>query len=57
MYLVIDNKGRTFLFNDTLNTFYLWLYGIGSFGKERNVLFNDALDTFYLWLYGVGSFS
>ena len=39
-----------FLFNDTLNTFYLRLYG----ERERNVLFNDALNTFYLWLYGVG---
>ena len=52
------------LFNDTLNTFYLWLYGIGhmvkdhsdseSGRKEGNVLFNDALNTFYLWLYGIG---
>ena len=38
-----------FLFNDTLNTFYLLLYG----RKEGNVLFNDALNTFYLWLYGI----
>ena len=35
-----------FLFNDTLKTFYLRLYG-----KEM-FLFNDALNTFYLWLYG-----
>ena len=54
------------LFNDTLNTFYLWLYGIRHMVKdhsdserrererERNVLFNDALNTFYLRLYGIG---
>ena len=37
------------LFNDTLNPFYLRLYG----KKEGNVLFIDALNTFYLRLYGV----
>ena len=37
------------LFNDTVNTFYLWLYGI----KEDNVFFNDTVNTFYLWLYGI----
>ena len=33
-YMVLDNlvKEGNVLFNDTLNTFYLWLYGIGSFG-------------------------
>ena len=43
------------LFNDTLNTFYLRLYGVRHMVKERkgNVLFNDALNTFYLRLYGV----
>ena len=40
---------RDVLFNDTLNTFYLRLYG----QRERNGLFNDALNTFYLRLYGV----
>ena len=40
-------RERNVLFNDTLNTFYLRLYG------ERNVLFNDALNTFYLRLYGI----
>ena len=40
-------RERNILFNDALNTFYLWLYG-----RERNVLFNDALNTFYLRLYG-----
>ena len=39
-------KGNV-LFNDTLNTFYLRLYG------ESIVLFNDTLNTFYLRLYGV----
>ena len=42
-------KEGNVLFNNTLNTFYLWLYG----RKEGNILFNDALNTFYLWLYGV----
>ena len=41
-------KGNV-LFKDTLNTFYLQLFG----RKEGNVLFNDALNTFYLQLYGV----
>ena len=43
-------KEGSVLFNNTLNTFYLRLYG----RKEGNVLFNDALNTFYLRLYGVG---
>ena len=55
------------LFDDTLNTFYLWKEGNALFDdtlntfylwKEGNVLFNDALNTFYLrfylWLYGIG---
>ena len=51
------------LFNDTLNTFYLRLYGVRHMvkdhsvsekgRKEGNVLFNDTLNTLYLWLYGV----
>ena len=49
------------LFNDALNTFYLWLHGVrhmvkdhsDSERKEENILFNDALNTFYLLLYGV----
>ena len=43
-------KEGHFLFNDTLNTFYLQLYGVGH--KEENVSFNDTLNTFYLQLYG-----
>ena len=43
-----DRKEGNVLFNDTLNTFDLRLYG----RKEGNVLFNDALNTFYLRLYG-----
>ena len=55
-------RERNVLFNDTLNTFYLRLYGVIHMVKdhsdsekerERNVLFNDALNTFYLRLYGV----
>ena len=50
------------LFNDALNTFYLWLYVIGPYMSsdqlqwisEGSVLFNDILNTFYLRLYGVG---
>ena len=49
-------------FNNTLNTFYLRLYGNRHMlkdhsdregRKEGNVLFNDALNTFYLRLYGI----
>ena len=47
IYGYIWKEGNV-LFNDTLNTFYLRLYG----RKEGNVLFNDALNTFYLRLYG-----
>ena len=36
------------LFNDTLNTFFIWLYG----WMDGNVLFNNALNTFFIWLYG-----
>ena len=55
-------EGRSVLFNDALNTFYLRLYGVRHMVKdhsdskrerERNVLFNDILNTFYLQLYGV----
>ena len=53
-------RERNVLFNNALNTFYLWLYGVRHMVKdhsdserERNVLFNDALNTFYLWLYGI----
>ena len=53
-------KGNV-LFNDALNTFYLWLYGVrhmikdhtDSERKEGNILFNDTLNTFYLRLYGI----
>ena len=36
-----ERKGNV-LFNDALNTFYLWSYG----RKEGNVLFNDTLILF-----------
>ena len=57
-----SRKEGNVLFNDALNTFYLWLYGVrhmvkdysDSERKEGNVLFNDALNTFSLRLYGVG---
>ena len=51
------------LFNNTHNTFYLWLYRVGHMvkdhtdiekGRRRSVLFNDTLNTFYLRLYDVG---
>ena len=46
-----ERKEGNVLFNDTLNTFYLRLYGVrhmvkdhsDSERKEGNVLFNDAL--------------
>ena len=46
-------KEGNVLFNDTLNTFYLRLYGVRHMEMGRYVLFNDALNTFYLRLYGV----
>ena len=62
--LYTRRKEGNVLFNDTLNTFYLWLYCVGHMikdhsdsengRKEGNVLFNDTLNTFYLRLYGVG---
>ena len=50
------------LFNDTLYTFHLRLYGVGhmvedhsdSERKEGNALYNNALNTFHLRLYGIG---
>ena len=59
--ILIVRKGRerNVLFNDALNTFYLWLYGIRHMVKdhsdsekgERNFLFKDALNTFYLVIW------
>ena len=52
IYLCMLNKGNV-LFNDTLSTFYLWLYVcyLSVYmcwrEKEGNVLFNDALNTFF----------
>ena len=48
IYGYMEGRKEMFYLNDTLNTFYLRLYG----RKEGNVLFNDALNTFYLRLYG-----
>ena len=32
-----DRKGKEiFLFNDTLNTFYLWLYGVRHIVKDHS---------------------
>ena len=57
-YMVLDwIKGRKdVLFNDSLNTFYLMLNGVGlDQRKERYFLFKDSLNTFYLYLkYGIG---
>ena len=57
-----ERKDGNVLFINTLNTFYLRLYGIGHMVKDhsdseegrKEFLFNDALNTFYLRLYGVG---
>ena len=52
--IALTLKEGNVLFKDTLNTFYLRLYGIKhNETKEGNVLFNDALNTFYLRLYGI----
>ena len=58
-----------FLFNDTPNTFYLWLYDVIHLSmvfckytlkiidiidmNDGMFLFNDTPNTFYLWLYDV----
>ena len=33
MESVTENQEGKFLFNDALNTFDLWLYGVGTYGK------------------------
>ena len=48
---IYRKEGRV-LFNDTLNTFCLWLYNVRLVVKEV-FSFNDALNTFCLWLYNV----
>ena len=48
-YMARGRKEGTILFNDTLDTFYLRLHGIGTYGKRP-----FTLDTFYLRLYGIG---
>ena len=37
-FIVESKEGRKkmFLFNDTLNTFYLWLYGVGHIAKDHS---------------------
>ena len=58
-----ENEGNV-LFNDTLNTFLVILFGVRHIVKddhratscsenEGNVLFNDALNTFFVILFGV----
>ena len=55
-------KEGNVLFNDTLNTFYLRLYGVGHTvkdhknserGRKEFFFFNDTLNTFYIRLYGI----
>ena len=48
-YMVLLLLFCFFIFNDTLNTFYLRLYGVVFLCF---FIFNDALNTFYLPLYG-----
>ena len=43
-----ERKEGNDLFSNTLNAFYLRLYG-----KEGSVLFNDSLNTCLIWLYGI----
>ena len=52
-------KEGNVLFNDALNTFYLWLYGVGHmvedhsyserWRKKGNVLFNDGYMASDIW--------
>ena len=46
---MVIRKEENVLFNDALNTFYLWLYG----RKKMFYLTTHFINTFYLWLYGV----
>ena len=32
----VKYKGNNFLFNNALNTFYLWLYGVGYMVKDHS---------------------
>ena len=44
------------IFNDTLNTFYLWLYAVDHNGQgRRKEMFYLMMDSahFILWQYGV----
>ena len=36
-------KEENVLFNDILNTFYLWLYGVKTYGKEPYIIMNDKV--------------
>ena len=63
LFTVIWKEGRSVLFNDALNTFYLRLYGVRHIVKdhsdseregEREMFYLTTLNTFYLRLYGVG---
>ena len=47
IFLIWRKEGNV-LFNNSLNTFYLWLYGIWIIKKEGNILFNNTLNTTYL---------
>ena len=41
-------EGRTFLFNDTLNTFYLRLYGVRHMVKDHSDSERGRKEMFYL---------
>ena len=35
-FFAVMKEGRSVLFNDALNTFYLWLYGVGHMVKDHS---------------------
>ena len=41
-------RERNVLFNNALNTFYLWLYGVGHMVKDHSDSVRGRKETFYL---------
>ena len=46
--IIWRERERNVLFNDALNTFYLWLYGVGHMVKDHSDSVRGRKETFYL---------
>ena len=46
-------KEGNVLFNDTLNTFYLWLYGIGHMEGRKEMFYLTTHSTHFIYGYMV----